>query len=128
LHSATYVRLFADEEGVSHFEDVDVRLSPVNFSPPAPPLDVVSLFPATSCGLLGDATEWGGEVPHPSPRRQIFCLMRGAYEITASDGTTRRFVPGSLLLLEDTSGQGHSTRIIADALVFTVALSGGPAT
>jgi hypothetical protein len=54
--------------------------------------------------------------------------MRGEYEITASDGTTRRFVPGSLLLLEDTSGQGHATRIIADALVFTVALSGGPAT
>ena len=50
------------------------------------------------------------------------CAMRGEYEVTASDGTTRHFSPGSLLLLEDTTGQGHATRILADALVFTVAL------
>jgi hypothetical protein len=123
VQSGAYVRLFADKSGVSHFEDIDVPLPPVNFAPPAPPLNVTSLFPAVGCGLLGAATEWGGDIPHPAPRRQIFCLMRGEYEITASDGTTRWFLPGSLLLLEDTTGQGHSTRIIADALVFTVALS-----
>jgi len=122
VQSASYVRLFADADGVSHFEDVDVPLPANAFAPPAPPLNVASLSPAVGCGLLGAAPEWGGQVPHPSPRRQLFCAMRGEYEITASDGTRRRFAAGSLLLLEDTSGEGHATRIIADALVFTVAL------
>jgi hypothetical protein len=122
MHSAVYVRLFADPDGVSHFEDIDVTLQSIDFAPPAAPLNIAPLFPAAACGLLGAAPDWGGRVPHPSPRRQFFCTMRGEYEVSASDGTTRRFLPGSLLLLEDTSGQGHSTRIIEDALVFTVAL------
>jgi hypothetical protein len=119
---ATYVRLYADASGVSHFEDVEVSLPPIDFAPPAPPLNVLSLFPSTACGLVAAATDWGGDVPHPSPRRQFFCAMRGAYEITASDGTSRHFLTGSLLLLEDTTGDGHSTRVLDDCLVFSVAL------
>lgn len=124
MQYARFVRLYADEYGVSHFEDVDVALLPVNFAPPAPPLNIVSLFPAVACGLLGANTDWGGDVPHPSPRRQLFCTMRGEYEVTASDGTRRRFVCGSLLLLEDTYGEGHSTLILDDCLILTVAIEG----
>jgi len=124
VHQARYVRLFADERGVSHFEDVEITLPSVDFAPPAPPLDVISLFPAVACGLLGAAPEWGGQVPHPAPRRQFFCTLRGEYEITASDGTRRCFPTGSLLLLEDTFGVGHATKILEDSLVFTVALAG----
>jgi hypothetical protein len=123
LKIGSYVRLYADEAGVSHFEDVEVALPPIDYAPPAPPLNVLSLFPTARCGLLGAATDWGGDIPHPAPRRQLFCCMRGGYEITASDGTTRRFRPGDLLLFEDTSGEGHATRILEDTLVFTVALS-----
>jgi len=58
-------------------------------------------------------------------RRQLFCTLRGEYEVTTSDGTTRRFPAGSLLLLEDTTGKGHATRITSeeDALVVAVALA-----
>jgi hypothetical protein len=124
VQSGAYVRLFADAAGVSHFEDVTVDLPPVDFAPPAPPLNVASLFPAAACGLLGVGPDWGGDVPHPAPRRQFFCTICGEYEVTASDGTRRRFPVGSLLLLEDTTGAGHATRILADALIFTVALTG----
>ncbi len=59
------------------------------------------------------------------PRRQHFCTVHGEYEVTASDGTTRRFPAGSLLLLEDTTSKGHATRITSgdDALVVAVALA-----
>lgn len=124
MQTGAYVRLYADAEGVSHFEDVEVALPPIDFAPPAPPLNVAALFPAAACGLLGAGPDWGGEVPHPSPRRQLFCTMHGEVEVTASDGTRRRFPVGSLLLLEDTHGDGHATRILADALIFTVALPG----
>jgi hypothetical protein len=51
--------------------------------------------------------------------------MQGEFAVTASDGTTRHFSAGQLLLLEDTAGKGHSTRMIGeqDVLVFAVTLS-----
>jgi hypothetical protein len=124
MQLASYTRLYADEQGESHFEDVESALLPVDFAPPAAPLNVAALFPAVRCGFVGAAPDWGGEVPHPTPRRQLFCTMRGAYALTASDGTTRHFREGQLLLLEDTEGKGHSTRVIGaeDLLVFAVAL------
>lgn len=125
MRRASYVRLFADEQGESHFAEVEVELGPVDFAPPAPPLHVAALFPTTGCGFVCGPVDWDGQVPHPSPRRQLFCNLRGEYEVTASDGTTRRFLAGSLLLLEDTTGKGHSTRITSDddALLVAVALA-----
>ncbi len=125
MHRAHYVRLFADERGESHFEEIDIELAPVDFAPPAAPLHVVALFPATGCGFVCAPAEWAGQVPHPAPRRRVFCGLRGEYEITASDGAVRRFPVGAVLLLEDTTGKGHSTRITSDeeALVFVVTLA-----
>jgi hypothetical protein len=117
------VRLFADEHGESHFEDVDVALAPVDFAPPAPPLHVGALFPAARCGFVSGPADWDGQIPHPSPRRQLFCNLRGEYEVTASDGTVRRFPAGSVLLLEDTTGKGHATRITSDNDVLLVAVA-----
>ncbi|HET8630324.1 MAG TPA: hypothetical protein VFL91_23135 [Thermomicrobiales bacterium] len=119
-----YTRLYADAEGESHFEEVATDLLPVDFAPPAPPLQVAALFPATGCSFVGAAPDWGGDVPHPAPRRQFFCTMRGEYAVTASDGTIRHFPAGRLLLLEDTAGKGHATRVIGeeDALIFAVTL------
>ncbi len=33
-------------------------------------------------------------------------------EVTASDGEKRRFGPGSIVLLDDTTGKGHQTRAV----------------
>jgi hypothetical protein len=33
-------------------------------------------------------------------------------EITTSDGETRLFGPGSMWLLDDTTGKGHNTRVL----------------
>jgi hypothetical protein len=40
--------------------------------------------------------------------------MTGAVEMETTDGTVRRFLPGGLVLLEDTSGRGHLTRNVGD--------------
>ena len=113
-----YVRLYADAQGESHFEDVEVDLVPTDFVPPAPPLNIGPFTPALRFTLLCAPTGWSGDW-HPAPHRQFFCQLRGEYEITASGSETCRFVPGSVLLLEDTSGKGHTTRITGreDSLV-----------
>jgi hypothetical protein len=122
---ASYARLFADEQGESHFEAVEVELAPHAFAPPAPPLHVAALFPTAWCSFVVAPVEWDGRVPHPAPRRQVFCNLRGEYEVTASDGTTRRISAGSVLLLDDTTDKGHTTRIIGDddLLIVAVALA-----
>ncbi|MDA1189806.1 MAG: hypothetical protein O2854_09070 [Chloroflexi bacterium] len=124
MQKAAYVRMYADSKGESHFEDVEVEMQPVDFAPPAAPLNIVPLFPAVQTLLVGESSGWGGDVPHPAPQRQVFITTQGEFEVTVSDGEVRRFPVGSVLLLEDTTGKGHSTRIIGDseAVVFGVTL------
>jgi hypothetical protein len=125
MQTATYTRLYADEKGESHFEDLEVELAPVDFAPPAAPLNIARFLPAAGSLWVGAPVGWAGQTPHPSPQRQIFCTLKGEYEVTASDGGVRRFPVGGVLLLEDNWGKGHSTRITSkeEALVFAVVLA-----
>ena len=47
---------------------------------------------------------------HPVPQRQLVFLFTGMMEVEASDGTRWTFVPGEILLADDTEGPGHITR------------------
>lgn len=125
MQHARYIRLYTDESGESHFEELEIPLAPVDYAPPAAPLNVAQFLPAAQSLWVGAPPGWSGEKPHPSPRGQIFCTLQGEYEVTASDGGVRRFPPGSVLLLEDTWGKGHATRIISedDVLIFGVVLA-----
>jgi hypothetical protein len=69
---------------------------------------------------------WGGGASR-RPFRMLQSYLSGAVEVTASDGQSRRFGPGSLLLLEDTRGQGHSTRILDEDVVMLVTQLAGAA-
>ena len=101
------------------------RYGTVDFAPPAAPLNIASISAAAQCLWVGAPVGWRGDIPHPAPYRQIFCCMSGSYEVTVSDGSVRSFPIGSVLLLEDTHGKGHSTRITSDvdALLFAVTLT-----
>jgi len=121
---ATYTRLYADDQGVSRFEDLGVDLIPGFATPPADPLHVAQFLPAERTFWIGGSDDWKGDAAHPTPRRQILVTVQGEYEVTTSDGAARRFPIGSVLLVEDTTGDGHRTKITSagDALVFAVGL------
>jgi hypothetical protein len=125
MQHAKYVRLYTDGNGESHFEDLELALAPVDFAPPAAPLNIAQFHPTAESTWVGAPPGWAGDKAHPSPRRQVFCTVQGEYEVTASDGAVRRFPAGNVLLLEDTWGKGHSTRIIGKEalLIFGVALA-----
>ena len=111
-----YVRIYEDQNGHSHFEDVKVQLNLVDFAPPAPPLNVSDVSPATGVGFVSFPVGWNGDW-HPAPRRQLFLFLAGEIEAETGDGETRRFGPGSAVLVEDTSGAGHRSRVVGDAEV-----------
>ena len=110
----TYTRLFADADGISHFQDVAVELVPGFAAPPAEPLHFAPFMKVEKCSLVGATPEWHGDAPHPVPRRMLTIVLKGCVEITAGDGTVRSFSSGDILLGEDTWGTGDSTRVMTE--------------
>ena len=114
MDRAKYVRIYTDESGESHFEDMETELVFMDFAPPAAPLAIAPFLPSVKIQWLGAPLGWAGDVPHPVPVRSVFVTTQGEYEVTASDGDVRRFPAGAALLLEDTWGKGHRTRNTSD--------------
>jgi len=99
-------RLYADANGESHFQDVDIELTESTragrLSPPLPASGIIFREVSPEYDL-----DW-----HTAPRRQYIVNLEGGVEITASDGETRRIGAGEILLVEDTWGKGHRSRAL----------------
>jgi hypothetical protein len=108
-----HTRFYTDESGETHMEDVEGELTPQDFAPPAPPLFLSPFVPASRYGYLRFPAGWEGDW-HPTPRRQMIIFLSGEVEGETSDGQRRRFGPGSAVLLEDTTGKGHRSRVVSD--------------
>jgi hypothetical protein len=100
----TVVRIYSDEKGDSHFEDVTIPLKENGM-----------------VGKLSDAVaakevifreveptyDWDF---HTAPQRQYIILLDGEIEIETSLHQKRKFSSGDVLLVEDTTGKGHKTK------------------
>jgi hypothetical protein len=119
-----YTRLFADETGESHFEDITVELALANFAPATPPMGVSPSMAATESAFIGGPSGWTGDW-HVSSARNLFVVLSGEWEIEASDGSVRNFSSSDVLLAEDTSGNGHRSRVISqeDSLALVVQIA-----
>jgi hypothetical protein len=98
--------IYADENGESHFRDIDVELDKV---------DEVSAMSKTmpASGVIFRHTQGAYELDwHPAPRRQYIVNLDGPMKITASDGEARTVGPGEIILVEDTTGKGHRTEAV----------------
>ncbi len=116
-----YLRLYADETGETHFEEVEVAEAEIDFAPPAPPLFASEPIAAARTLFTRFPAGWSGDW-HRAPTRQFGIILDGTLEITASDGDSRTFESGSVRLLEDTTGKGHRTRVVGDRDVLNVAI------
>jgi len=96
-------RLYTGDDGQSHIEELDLVSN----------TEMTSLQAAR--GIIfreapsGRYSDW-----HTAPRRQYIIQLSGQVEIVLGDGTTVRYQPGDARLVEDTTGQGHTTRVIGD--------------
>lgn len=98
-------RIYADSDGESHFENIEIELEDAGeigrLSPKHPVTKII--FRENDANYDYD---W-----HTAPERQYIILLDGEIEIEVSDGAKRTFVGGDVLLAEDTVGRGHKTRV-----------------
>ena len=94
------VRIYTGHDGQTHFEDLPLPAEEGhNVALQAGANLVFRCFPADYW------SDW-----HAVPRRQYIFILVGQMEIGIGDGTTRRFGPGDVVLADDLTGQGHTTR------------------
>src|SRR4030095_5070452 len=121
---ARSVRFFSTTGGSSHFQDLESELLPTDFAPSIPPLYVSSPSMADQVSFFGAPANWRSDW-HPSSGRHLFAVLSGEWEISTSDGDTRRFKMGDVILVEDTSGIGHTSRVVSkeDSLALLIRLT-----
>jgi hypothetical protein len=109
-----YLRLYADADGVSHFEDV--RLEPVARpdEPGGGRGERAAPIPVSELVFRRVVDDGEPARAHPAPRRQFVIQLAGEVEVEASDGEVRRLGPGGIVLVEDLDGAGHVTRPVGD--------------
>lgn len=108
------VRLYSDADGESHFEDLEIELDLIDYASPAPPLYLSAARPANAFAFMKAPAAWSSDW-HPSTSRNLFLVLSGEWEVTASDGESRRFSVADVLLVEDTTGKGHASRVISES-------------
>jgi hypothetical protein len=99
-------RVYSDSDGESHFVEIDVKMSAVDFAPPAPPPDLSEFLAATRVAIMRAPPGWKGDW-HPAPCRQLMFYLSGQVEAETSDGEQRTMGPGRVVLVEDTTGFGE---------------------
>ena len=109
-----FPRLYSDLSGDSRFDSVSIPVTLQNFAPPASAFSVSPLTPATQAGFLHLPVGWIGEM-HPSPIRMWIFVLQGEMHFEASYGDSHRIGSGSAVLLEDTVGIGHFSKVLGNS-------------
>ena len=108
-----YVKIYADENRETHFQDMEVPLKYADYVPPAPPIAVSPHQNATGTVAVGFPPGYFGDF-HPAPKYQWMIITSGTLEIGVSDGEKRTLPAGTIAYLEESGSKGHSTRVIGD--------------
>jgi hypothetical protein len=97
-------RIFTGVDGKTHAEEIEVPLTE------AGPLTEVSEMSKASGVQFRRQRPHYFEDWHTAPRKQYVITLSGQGEIELSDGHKVHLGPGSILLADDLTGQGHISR------------------
>ncbi len=98
------LRIFTGPDGQSHLEDVEIELEDRG---------AAGRISRHWSGTGVQFREVDGDYHidyHTAPRRQLVVNLTGSVEIATGAGDRRVLGPGTILLAEDLTGQGHISR------------------
>jgi hypothetical protein len=100
-------RLFTGPDGLTHAEDIHVKLSG------DPQNQASEMLTASGAEIhrypSGHVNDW-----HVAPRRQLVITVMGKGEIEVAGGKRIAIGLGHILLVEDLTGKGHITRVVGN--------------
>lgn len=102
------VRIWTGPDGNSLFEEGHIDLSHGERGD--------ALSPALGAATIAfRETRAGGTfAPHQAPTLQLVLTLSGTLEFSTASGATFMIRPGDVLLADDTTGSGHSWRLVDD--------------
>ena len=100
-------RLYTGKDQKSYFEEIELKFGGdqkilTTDSRPA----TMAVFRCVPPGTVLDL--------HPAPRRQYLITMAGSWLIEAGNGVSKIFKPGDVMLADDTTGEGHRSRVLGN--------------
>src|SRR5277367_3048671 len=121
----TYVHVYADSAGASHF-----REEHFDFKRGRDAASSIHVLEAKGGATLLRLKAGAFEDWHNAPRAWYLIVLQGTSEVTTSDGQVRQFGPGTVVLLDDTAGKGHQTRAIGktDHIAAVIPIADAPVT
>ena len=109
MNDLNYVRVCAGPDGESHFEDIGIQLKPETPSSGVGQWLASEWQPVKQIKYLYLPPFLRG-VAHTAPRPLVHVVLTGTWRLQTSEGDSRSFRPGDVILAEDTSGKGCSGR------------------
>jgi hypothetical protein len=104
-----FTRLYSDENGDSHFENVEVALEDMGIIG-----KLSANYKVNDLVFRENESNYDWDF-HTARSRQFIVLLDGEIEIETSLGNKLRFKGGDVLLVEDVEGKGHRTKNITQA-------------
>jgi hypothetical protein len=108
MASIKYAHLYNGPDGLAHFRDEEIDLADGGHG-----VLTTAILNANGmlfrCNSSSYSLDW-----HPAPRKAFSINLKGAVEVTASDGEARVFGPGDIMLADDMGGKGHLSRAVGE--------------
>ncbi|CAF0825895.1 unnamed protein product [Didymodactylos carnosus] len=106
MATAKVTRLYSDDKGESHFDEVTAPLNDqgvIGF--------ISEAIGSTNIFFRYTPGDYNFDL-HNAPRRQFIINLDASVKVTVSDGESRILPPGSILFVEDTNGKGHISQAV----------------
>ncbi len=106
------IRLYTGSDQKSYFEEIELKFGgDQKILTTDSKAATMTVFRCVPPGTVLDR--------HPAPRRQYLVTMSGSWEIEASNGVKKVFKAGDVMLADDTTGEGHISRVLgSEAHIF----------
>jgi mannose-6-phosphate isomerase-like protein (cupin superfamily) len=108
--TTTVTRLYTGVDDQSHAQDNDVTWRTAKLHPDLRESESVKVTGAQFLRWPRGFV-WAG---HPASKRQYVIIVSGRGEVDVAGGKNVQLTPGRVLLAEDVTGKGHTTRIGPD--------------
>ena len=95
-------RMYTGDDGMSHFEAIEVNLKEFDIGALSRRLRPLSMILRVS--QPGLVTDW-----HTANGKTMIFVIEGSVQTQVSNGDIRRFDPGDICYAEDVAGPGHLT-------------------